>query len=159
VPDPAPLRAAFGALLDAAADADRAVAPPPGEWTAGQVLAHVSVVTAATTAAVCAVAAGTNATLDNRAAQDAWTLRRVLARAGGPGGLAARLRGQGDALCALAAALGEEELDTPVPALLLSGGELVVDRPLALRDLVAGLAAAELPGHTAQLRALLPGAA
>jgi hypothetical protein len=36
---------------------------------------------------------------------------------------------------------------------------VLVDRPTALGDLLTGLAEVELPGHTAQLLALLPGAA
>jgi hypothetical protein len=57
----------------------------------------------------------------------------------------------------LASALSDAELDTPVPALLLSHREVLVDQPVPLRDLVAGLADAELPGHAKQLLALLPG--
>ena len=45
---------------------------------------------------------------------------------------------------------------TPVPALLLSHGAALVDQPLALRDIISGLAEGELPGHTKQLLALLP---
>ena len=52
--------------------------------------------------------------------------------------------------------LSEAELDTLVPTLLLSNGTVLVDQPMPLRDLVTGLAEAELPGHTKQLLALLP---
>lgn len=62
----------------------------------------------------------------------------------------------GRALCSLGPALTEEELATPVPTLLVSHGEPLVNQPLPLRDLIGGLAAAELPGHTRQLLALLP---
>lgn len=51
--------------------------------------------------------------------------------------------------------LSESELDTPVPTLLLSAGTLLVDQPLPLRDLIAGLAENELPGHARQLLGLL----
>ena len=158
--DTTALRDAYRVLLDAAAtvaDADPSPAPPAGEWNADQILAHVSVVTAATTATVSGVASGTNATFDNRVALDTWSIDRVVARAGGNAGLRERIRLQGDALCTLGGpALGEEELDTPVPALLLSGGAVLVNQPLRLRDIVGGLADAELPGHTKQLLALLP---
>jgi hypothetical protein len=64
---------------------------------------------------------------------------------------------QGEALCTLGGpALGEAELDTLVPTLLLSNDKVLVDQPMRLRDLVTGLADAELPGHTKQLLALLP---
>lgn len=52
--------------------------------------------------------------------------------------------------------LSETELATPVPALLLSHDKVLVNQPLPLRDLIAGLADVELPGHTRQLLALLP---
>jgi hypothetical protein len=56
-------------------------------------------------------------------------------------------------------ALSGTELDTAVPARLLSNGEVLVDGPLPLRDILTGLAEVELPGHTAQLLALLPAGA
>ena len=45
-----------------------------------------------------------------------------------------------------------------MPTLLLSHDKLLVSQPLPLRDLLAGLAEAELPGHARQLLALLPDA-
>jgi hypothetical protein len=52
-------------------------ASPPGEWNADQILAHVSIVSAATIAAAANVAAAVNATYDNRVAHDSWTLSHV----------------------------------------------------------------------------------
>ena len=160
--DTTPLRDAYRALLDAAATvadvAGTSPAPPAGEWNADQILAHVSIVNAATIAAASCVASGANTTYDNRTALDAWTIERVIARAGGQAGLRERIRLQGDALCAIGGpALSEAELDTPVPTLLLSDGKVLVDQPVQLRDLITGLAEVELPGHTKQLLALLPG--
>ncbi|MFJ9606821.1 hypothetical protein ACIRS1_10820 [Kitasatospora sp. NPDC101176] len=151
------LRAAYRALLDAAEAPGPPAAPPDGEWTADQVLAHVSLVTATTLAAVSAVTAGANTGYDNRHALDTWTIDRTIALAGGgTAGLRERIRVQGEALCALAGpGLSEAELDTPVPTLLLSNGTVLVDRPLPLRDLLTGLADVELPAHTAQFRALV----
>lgn len=100
-----------------------------------------------------AFAAGANTTYDNRTALDTWTLARVITRAGGNTGLRQRIRRQGEALCALGG-LSDAELDTLVPTLLLSNGDVLVDQPLPLRDLITGLAEAELPGHTKQLLAL-----
>ncbi|WP_333775716.1 hypothetical protein [Streptomyces sp. IBSBF 3136] len=162
--DTTPLRDAYRALLDAAATvADSAgpdPVPPAGEWDADQILAHVSLVTATTLAAVSAVASGARTTYDNRLALDTWTIDRTVALAGGTAGLRERVRLQGDALCTLGGpALGEAELDTPVPTVLLSNGKLLIDQPLSLRDLLTGLAETELPGHTNQLLALLPDAA
>ncbi|MEW2175156.1 hypothetical protein AB0890_02280 [Streptomyces sp. NPDC005406] len=160
--DTGPLQDAYRALLDAAATvagADGPIpAPPDGEWSADEILAHVSLVSAATVAAVADIAAGANTTYDNRAALDAWTIERTIAHAGGNAGLRDRISDQAAALCALAGgtALSEAELGTLVPARLLSKDTLLVDQPMPLRDIVTGLADAELPGHTKQLLALLP---
>jgi hypothetical protein len=142
---------AYRRLLDAASGQGE---PAPGEWNADQVLAHVSIISAMTIATVSAVAAGAHATYDNRTASDVWTLDRIIGRAGGRAGLRERLRRQGEALTAISA-LGAAELDTPVPTLLLSNGAVLVDQPLALREILAGLAEVELPGHTKQLQALV----
>jgi len=158
--DVTPLQKAFHELLDAAAtvaDSGETLAPPAGEWNAEQILAHVSVVTAATITTVATVASGSNPTYDNRIALDTWTLGRVIAHAGGQGGLRKRIRDQGDALCALCAmGVSETEVDTQVPTLLLSNDTLMVDQLLPLRDIIGGLADVELPNHAKQLRSLLP---
>ncbi|SIR47715.1 DinB family protein [Micromonospora avicenniae] len=145
--DTNPLRQAYDALLAAQ---PRAV-PPPGEWNSAQILAHVVLVGAATISAVAAIASGPVPTYDNRLSQDPWTLERVIALAGGEAGLRDRIRAQATALCALAAVLGEAELATEVPTLLLSNGTCLVDQPLPLGDILAGLASEELPGHAKQL--------
>jgi hypothetical protein len=160
--DTAPLRDAYSALLEAAAtvaDAGDVSPPPAGGWNADQILAHVAIVTATTVAAASCVASGANATYDNRIAQDTWTIDRVIAHAGGNAGLRERIRLQGEALCTLGPALSEAELDTLVPTLLLSHDKVLVDQPMQLRDLIMGLADAELPGHRKQLLALLPSGA
>lgn len=145
--DTNPLRQAYDALLAAQ---PRAV-PPPGEWNTAQILAHVLLVGVATINALAAVASGEVPTYDNRLSQDQWTLERVIALADGEAGLRERIRAQATALCALAAVLGEVELATEVPTLLLSDGACLVDQPLPLGDILAGLAGEELPGHTKQL--------
>lgn len=154
------LEAAYRALLDAAATVDGSggagAVPPPGEWTADQILAHVSLITSTTIAAASAVASGVHTAYDNRIALDTWTIDRVIALAGGAAGLRDRVRRQADALCALGGpALSDAELDTPVPTRLLSNGTCLVDQPMPLRDLLGGLAETELPGHTRQLLSLL----
>ncbi|WP_372351173.1 hypothetical protein [Streptomyces sp. KL116D] len=160
--DTAPLQNSYRALLDAAATvaeaADPGVAPPDGGWNADQILAHVSLVSAATIAAVAGVAAGAHTTYDNRIALDAWTIERAVAHAGGNPGLRNRISAQAAALCALAGAavLSDAELATPVPTRLLSNDTLLVDQPVPLGDIINGLAETELPGHTKQLLALLP---
>lgn len=97
--DTAALRDAYRELLYAAetvaASGDPSPVPPPGEWSADRILAHVSLVGAATLVAVSSVASGAVTTYDNRVAQDTWTLDRVIALAGGNEGLRRRIRAQG----------------------------------------------------------------
>jgi hypothetical protein len=162
--DTTPLRLAYRALLDAAAtvagSGDPSPVPPTGEWNAEQILAHVAIVGAATAATAAAVASGANATYDNRIAHDNWTIGNVISLATDNAGLRERIRGQGDALCALSgSALSEAELDRLVPTLLISKDTVLVDQPLPLRDIITGLAQVELPGHTQQLLALRPDSA
>ena len=157
--DTTPLRDSCSALLEAAktvADVDTTITVPAGEWNADQILAHVSIVTATTIAAAYAVASGTNTTYDNRIALDTWTINHVIELAGGNAGLRERIRQQADVLCELAdPVLSETELDTPIPTRLLSNDTVLVDQLVPLRDLITGLADAELPGHAQQLLALL----
>jgi hypothetical protein len=155
--DTAPLRDAYRALLEAAETVSgTAIAPQAGEWNADQILAHVAIITATTITAASRVATGENTTYDNRIAQDAWTIDRVIARTDGTAGLRERVRVQGEALCTLGRGLSDAELDTLVPTLLLSHDAVLVDQPLPLRGLIQGLADNELPGHAKQLMALSP---
>lgn len=159
--DTIPLRDAYRSLLDAAATvADSGgtmPVPSTGEWNADQILAHVAIVNATTIVTVAAASAGAPTTYDNRTAHDTWTIERVIGLAGGSAGLRERIRLQADALCALGEPmLSETELDTLVPTLLLSHDKVQVNQPLPLRDLIAGLAEVELPGHTRQLLSLMP---
>ncbi|MPZ96919.1 MAG: hypothetical protein GEU96_18920 [Propionibacteriales bacterium] len=145
-------------LLDAAttlAAADHDPIPPPGEWSADQILAHVALVNAATISAACSAASAAVATYDNRLAHDTWTINRVISLAGDKEGLRNRIRLQADAMCAIASSLSERELDTRIPTLLLSHDTLLVDDLVPLRALIDGLATTELTGHASQLRGLL----
>jgi hypothetical protein len=79
--DTAPLRDAYRGLLDAAATVAGSSGPgpvsvpvpPPDEWDADQILAHIVLINAATITAVSSATAETVTTYDNRLAQDAWT--------------------------------------------------------------------------------------
>jgi hypothetical protein len=157
--DTTSLRHAYAGLLEAGeqvASADAGTSPPPGEWDAGQLLAHLVSVDAAVLAAAYSVVAGGHGTFDNRQSLDPWNLERISNRAGGESHLRRRIRIQGEALCALAEQLSDEELAQPVPTLLLSGNTVRVDGPVSLGDLITGLADDHLPQHTRQLLALLP---
>ena len=162
--DSAPLRLAYAGLLEAGehvARADTSTAPPSGEWDADQLLAHLVSVDAAVLAAAYSVVAGGHGTFDNRQSLDLWNLERIGNRAGDQAQLRRRIRVQGEALCALAEQLSDEELAQPIPTLLLSRNTVLVDGPVSLGDLIAGLADNHLPQHTQQLLQLagMPGAA
>ncbi|HEV2887922.1 MAG TPA: DinB family protein [Jatrophihabitans sp.] len=157
--DSTSLRLAYAGLLDAAetvAVAGTRTAPPPGEWNADQLLAHLVSVDAGILAAACSVAAGGHATFDNRLSLDPRNLARINTRSGGQARLRQRIRVQGEALCALAEQLSEDELGQPIPTVLQSGATRLVDQPVSLRDLICGLAEDHLPRHAQQLLALLP---
>jgi hypothetical protein len=156
--DTTPLHDAHVAFLEAAtkvADAGGARVTEPGQWNAEQILAHVALVDAATLAAAASVAAGVNTTFDNRVLLDTWTIERTRNNAGGSIGLQQRIRQLGVSLCTLGAVLGDAELDTVVPSLLLSNDQLLLNEPVSVRALIDGLADEELPGHTTQLLDLL----
>lgn len=157
--DTAPLRLAYAGLLEAGerlAAAPTTTTPAPGEWDADQLLAHLVSVDAAVLAVAYSVVAGGHGAFDNRQSLDGWNLERIRNRAGDQKQLHRRIRIQGEALCALAEQLSEDELRQVIPTLLLSGGTVLVDGPVSLHDLIAGLADDHLPRHTQQLLALLP---
>jgi hypothetical protein len=155
--DSTPLRLAYTRLLAAAETVAAAGGgiPEPGEWNADQLLAHLVSVDAGILAVACSVAAGGQATFDNRLSLDPWNLALISERAGDQAQLRQRIRVQGEALCSLAEQLSEDELGQSIPTRLLSGNTLMVDQPVSLGDLIAGLADGHLPQHTLQLLALL----
>ena len=157
--DSTSLCTAYVNLLDAAEHAaalDTQAAVPPGEWDAEQQLAHLIAVDAGILSVVSTVAAGAHATFDNRLSLDTHNLARISQRAGGRTQMIDRVRAQGNALCEIVEHLSDDELDQPIPTLLMSADVLVVDQPLRLRDLLTGIAEDHLPRHAQQLLALAP---
>ena len=157
--DTTPLRDAYDALLEASITVlgpdDTSPVPPPGEWDATQILAHIASVDAGVLVTVYTVASGADAMYDNRVSLEAATLDRMTAITENSDGLRDRIRRQGAALCAVGEMLSEAELDTPVSTLFESAGVVQFDQPIPLRALIAGIAEDHLPRHTAQLLALL----
>ncbi|HEY0814245.1 MAG TPA: hypothetical protein VGE11_13265 [Pseudonocardia sp.] len=154
------LRKAYDALLDAAATVlgpdGTSPAPPPGEWDATQLLAHIACVDAGVLATAYTVASGAAAAYDNSVSLEQSTLDRITAITGGTAGLRDRVRRQGDALCALGEMLSDSELDASVPCRFFSAGVLQFEQAIPLRALLGGIADDHLPRHTTQLLALLP---
>jgi hypothetical protein len=130
--------------------------PPPGEWDAEHMLAHVASTDAAAAAAALAIAAGQRPSYDNRISMDESNLQRIIRQAGGLAGLTGLVRRNGALLCWVAEQLGGEQLDVQLPVLIVSGDQVLVDEPRPLRALIEGLGRNHLPGHAQQLRTLRP---
>jgi len=128
--------------------------PPPGEWDAERLLAHVAAADAAIASAALAVAAGQRPAYDNRPSLDEWNLRRIVAEAGGLDGLIELVRQRGRLFCEVAAALSESAGTVRINVLIISNDELVVDEPWPLADLIAGVGTIHLPRHARQLAGL-----
>jgi len=137
--------------------------PAPGEWDAERLLAHVAAADAAIASAALAVAAGQRPVYDNRPSLDEWNLRRIVAEAGGADGadradgldgLIALVREWGRLLCEVAGALSESAAAVRINVLIISNGELVVDEPWPLADLITGVGTIHLPRHARQLAGL-----
>jgi DinB superfamily len=153
--DTTEIRKAYADFL-AVAEAGGFGPPPPGEWDAARILAHCYSGHSQIAATALLVAAGERPAYDNRLSLDEWNLRRTIDRAGDLVGMFELLRRQGEAFCAVAEQLSDEDLDVPVQILIISNDELVVDEPWPLRQLVLGVAMVHLPRHADQLRSLLP---
>jgi hypothetical protein len=147
------LRAAYESFL-AVARIGRFGPPPPPEWTAAQLLAHIVAGDTAIAAAALAVAAGQRPSYDNRPSLDRWNLARICASAGDLPALIGLVEQRGQLLCRVAEQLTDAEADVAVPTLIISNDDVMLDSPLALRDLIDGLGHVHLPRHAEQLAAL-----
>jgi hypothetical protein len=128
--------------------------PPPGQWTAEQVIAHVACADTSIAAVALQVAAGERPGYDNRPSLDPLNLDRLVAQAGGLPGLADLAQQRGDLLVAAARSLAPADEAVQIPVFIRSGDELVVDEPWALGQLVGGIGVLHLPRHADQLRSL-----
>lgn len=153
--DTSSLRTAHEEFLAVAADGGFGP-PPPGEWDAARLLAHVAAADASIASVALAVAAGQRPSYDNRPSLDDWNLQRIVAGAAGLPGLAELLRRHGETLCTVAAQLSEDDLSVQIPVLIVSKDQIVTDQPQPLRWLVEGVARVHLPLHANQLAGLRP---
>ncbi|WP_329790311.1 hypothetical protein V1227_40355 [Lentzea sp. DG1S-22] len=148
--DTTALRSAYEEFFEMAALPDLGDAADGG-WNADQVLAHVLSVDAATTAVALGVVSGARPAFDNRICLDGGNLDRIIGAHPGRAGLIDGVRRQAAVLCDVAGRLDGASGAVLVPTLLMSGDEVLVDQPVPLADLVHGLAANHVPGHTRQL--------
>jgi hypothetical protein len=147
------LGAAYDRFLESLADSG--FGPPAhGEWRAELVLAHLIVTDRLIAETVAEVLNGRHPRFDSLASQNVAYLETIVATTGDWGELVREVRRGAEALVRIAGALTEEQAETPVPTYIESGGQVVVDGPTAVGDIVRGAAAAHLPLHTRQLAGL-----
>jgi hypothetical protein len=151
------LAAAYGAFV-AEATAGGFGPPPPGEWDARQLVAHLAVNDGLLAETAERVLAGEPARFDNSTAVD-WTKVTAFADEHGnlAGGLDA-LRASAARLCGLASRLDERQAAIDVHVFIQDGAEIAVDQPMPLGRLLGIQASFHLPAHHEQLAALRPDA-
>lgn len=147
------LRAGYAAFRTEAS-AGGFEAPPEGEWTAEQVVAHVAL-NDASMAAVCRrlidqrEVSFENAIVQDPAVLDRWIADRPM------GALVADAEQAGEDYLLVLARLDDDQLDTEVACRLVDHGAVVLEGALPWRRLAQEIqASVHLPGHTAQLAAL-----
>ncbi len=146
--DTTTLRQAYRDLL-AVAETGSFQPPPPGEWDASHLLAHVASVDAAITAVALAVASGQRPAYDNRVSLDPSNLDRLAAA-----DTADTVRKHGELLCSVAEELSDHDLEVLIPALIVSKDQVVLDQPVPLGALIQALGDFHLPQHAKQLQSL-----
>jgi hypothetical protein len=130
--------------------------PPLGEWDAQHVLAHVVAANFSIASVASAVAAGQQPRYDNRTTLDPWHLRVLTERGSSVTDMLATVRTSGELLCSVAEHLPPNDLDYPLPTLIVSKDDAVLNDTIPLRALIEGVGEAHLPLHAQQLRALMP---
>lgn len=153
--DSGALRRAYAEVL-AEVEAGGFGAPPAGQLSAEQIVAHLAANDELMTEATEAVLAGSPF-----AYYDLETVHRpqvdaLVAECGGLDGLATLLRATSQKLCALTDRLGPAA-QTPVETHLREGFDLVVDEPLPWARTLDLHTRVHLPKHLAQLRMLRTG--
>lgn len=152
--DAAELRQAYEVLL-AEAETGGFGPPPPGEWTAEQVVAHIAANDELLIEATEAVIAGSPYVCYNHNSIHRPQLDALVAECYGIAGLAARVRTSSGRLSELVERLGPRS-STPVDTNIRDGDEIVINEPLPWGRTIDIHGRVHLPLHTDQLRALRP---
>jgi uncharacterized protein YndB with AHSA1/START domain len=158
VTDTAALRAAYEVFF-AEALAGGFAAPPPGQWSHLQVVAHVAVNDDGIAAVSRGILQQRQARFDNALPNDVATLDALVkAHDGDLAALVGTAVRRADEVVLLLERLGPDALATPVPCLLVDRDEVVVDEPQEWgRIALAVQTTRHLPAHTAQLTSLRSG--
>ena len=135
--------------------------PPPGEWDAAQVIAHVTLNDYAMTAVTQSIIHRAPIRFENVVCQDREVLAAHIARCGGD---LARLVAEGRRAAATVvtslARLDADQRDTPIACRLQHDGQVVLEAELPWRQVADDVQRGRhLPAHVEQLRNLRPSGA
>jgi hypothetical protein len=147
------LRRAYADFSEAARRG-RFARPSNGDWSAEMILAHLVVGDRLIAEAAARVMSGCETRFDNRASQSEPYLQSVIEASGSWQGLLEAVQRSGAELMALALRMTDEQASTPIPAKIVSGDEVVLDRIVPIGNLVRGPADVHLRLHVLQLEAL-----
>ena len=152
--DIAALSAAYAAFFE---EADRGGfgAPPPGEWTAEQVVAHVALNDMAMVAVSRSIVDGEPLGFRNEAMQEPAALAAFIAETGDMAGLIDEGRVAAAQAVGTAEGLTADQLKTMIDCRFVSDGELAFEQPMPWEMVAVVIQATKhLPGHTEQLQNL-----
>lgn len=147
------LRRAYDDFL-AEVDAGGFGPPPPGEWSAEQIVAHVAVNDSLLCAATEAVLGGHSRPYYNHDSIDEEQLNAVIKDYPDLASLTVLVRAGGQRLCQLAERLDADRAVTPVHTHIRDGAVVRVDQLLPWARVIGLHRRLHLPAHANQLRAL-----
>jgi hypothetical protein len=131
--------------------------PPPGQWSAEMIAAHVVLNNDHFTLAARAVAAGEPVVFDNETALQDELLRGYAAEHGGVVGMAAQVLRSAEELARARAALRGQTAEQPVHVRLRHDGQLLMDEPRPIAALIDRNVTSHLSNHLRQLQQLVTG--
>lgn len=152
--DSSALETAYATFIEMAASGPFAAPANPQKWTAGLIVAHMTVINQLLAATITELLAGRTPTQDNRPAIRETHLRATVAAAGDWPGLIAAVRQSSAVVCALVREVDAETAARPFPVFFQSGEKVAVDASWPFTTLLNAQAQFHLPGHAAQLKAL-----
>jgi hypothetical protein len=150
------IRQAYGPFVAAVRDGEFRAPRPDEGWTADMVAAHVAITNDHWTQAARELLAAGVSAYDNEAAVDEWVLLRHLRAVGGLDGLVTDLERSVRDLAEAFDALGAAAC-TEIPVRIVDDGDVIMDRPGPLADMIEGNATYHLQMHYEQLLALRTG--
>jgi hypothetical protein len=148
------LRRNYQAIVDLAT-ASEFGPPPPGEWNAEQIIAHLTANDGLLTVATTDVLARRPTAYDNALAIDTERLSALVRECAGRAGVVERLRTTSTRLADLAEQIDDDLATTMLHVHILDGTIVQVDQPLPVAALLRAQALVHLPAHLQQLQNLI----